>query len=194
MQLVPQSDFVARMRAEGLTTDPEPSRLGFGRHDDTDRFWVWPWPPQNLLGLLAAIFRHVSPDEYCDAWRPGGMWHEDEPSFIDGIREYLIAGLEIPTNHRGALRFHRGQFSAVAALFIAFAMGGWNVNDDVCLVPDHARYLICLSHHGVVHVQCRESALVEPLVAHMEAEGYPLPSEVPDDTFKTPTWMPRDAS
>lgn len=177
------------MQALGLAPEAEPSRLGFGRYNETDRFWVWPWPPPNLLGLFSAIFRHVAPDAYCEAWRPGGAWHEEEPTFIESIREYLIGGLDIPTDHRGALQFERGEFPAIAALFIAFAMGGWCVDDDICLVPDHGRYLVRLSHHGVIHVECRDPTLVGPLMAHMAAEGYPLPTEVPDETFKIPSWM-----
>jgi len=189
MQLIPQAEFIARMKALGLAAEEAPSRLGFGRYDETDRFWLWPWPPPDLLGLLSAMFRHVAPDAYCEAWRPGGSWHEHEPTFIESTREYLLGGLSIPTEHCGALRFVRGEFPALAALLIAFAMGGWCIDDDVCLVPDHARYLIRLSHHGVVHVECRDPSLVGPLVTHMLAEGYPLPTEVPDETFKTPRWM-----
>jgi hypothetical protein len=193
MQLIPQAEFIARMQALGLTTEDAPSRLGFGRYEETDRFWLWPWPPPDLLGLLSAMIRHVVPETFCEAWRPGGVWHEDEPSFIDSIREHLLGGLSIPAGHSGALRFERGEFAAIAALMIAFAMGGWCVDDDVCLIPDHARYIIRLSHHAVVHVECREPGLVGPLVAHMEAEGYPLPTEVPDPTFKIPPWMASDA-
>ena len=191
MQLIPQAEFIERMEALGLAAEEAPSRLSFDQYDETDRFWLWPSPPPDLLGLLSAMFRHVAPDTYCEAWRPGGIWHEDEPSFIESIREYLLGGLSIPADHCGALRFARVEFPALAALLIAFAMGGWCVDDDVCLVPDHARYLIRLSHHGVVHVECRDRALVGPLVAHMEAEGYSLPTEVPDATFKIPAWMAR---
>ncbi len=54
MQLISQAEFIERMQAAGLTNDTEPSSLGFGRYDETDRFWVWPWPPQNLLALLVS--------------------------------------------------------------------------------------------------------------------------------------------
>jgi len=192
MQSIPQAEFIAQVRAAGLAAEDEPASLSFGRYDLTDRFWVWPWPPQSLLGLLAAIFRHDPPDISCDVWRTGGIWHESEPTFIESIREYLIGGLEIPAEHRGALRFTRDEFTAVAGLLIAFAMGGWCVDDDVWVVPDHSRYVVRLSHHGVVHVECREPHLVEPFVAHMAAEGYALPTEVPDATFKVPSWMAND--
>jgi hypothetical protein len=124
MRLIPQAEFIARMQARGLATEEAPSSLGFGRYDETDRFWLWPWPPPDLLGLLSAIFRHVVPETFCEAWRSGGVWHEDEPSFIDSIREHLLGGLSIPTDHCGALRFERGEFAAIAALLIAFAIGG----------------------------------------------------------------------
>jgi hypothetical protein len=192
MQPVDAGDFITHMRAVGLASTDAPSHLSFERSAETDRFWLWPWPPHELLGLLTAIFQHVVPDRYCDAWRPGGVWHEPDPSFIDTVREQLLSGFAIPREHPCALRFARSEFTELAALLLAFAIGGWNVDDDIVVVPDHARYLVRLSHHAVVHVQCRDPESVEPLVTHMRERGWELPTEVPDATFKVPAWMGGD--
>jgi hypothetical protein len=65
MQPVDVSEFIAHMRAGGLASIDAPNRPSFERAAETDRFWLWPWPPHELLGLLIAIFQHVVPDRYC---------------------------------------------------------------------------------------------------------------------------------
>jgi hypothetical protein len=191
MQLVDSDAFLAAMQGAGIAPRPASFALSFGRYEETDRFWVWPWPPQDVLGLVTAVLQHIAPVAYCDAWRPGGVWHEDDPSFIDSVRNVMLRAFNIPATHRGALRFDRSESADVCALVSAFAVAGWNVNDDLCLVPDHARFIVRVSHHAVLHVESRDAELVEPLIAHMASKGWHLPTEVPDETFKIPSWMRR---
>ncbi len=188
MQLIPHSDFIDEMERTGVSLTGT-SALTFGRYAETDRFWIWPWPPQDLLSLLSAILAHAAPREHCDLWRPGGIWHEDEPSFIDSIRETVLRGFAIPADHRGALRFARSESTALLGLLLSFAFAGWNVNDDLCAIPDMGDYIIRISHHAVVHVEARNTALTQSLVAHMASQGWDLPTDVPDSTFKIPSWM-----
>jgi len=191
MQLVDSAEFLAAMQAAGIIVQPHSFALSFGRYDETDRFWIWPWPPQDLAGLLAGVFQHIAPTAYCDAWRPGGVWFEDDPSYTDAVRNTLLRGFDIPDDHRGALRFDRADASSVTALTLAFAIAGWNINDDLCLIPDNRQFIVRVSHHAVLHVECRSPALVGPLVEHMASNGWALPTQVPDRTFKAPTWMTR---
>src|SRR5262245_17231008 len=127
MQLIDNAEFLAAMRDAGITVEPHSFRLSFGRYEETDRFWVWPWPPQDLAGVLTAVLQHIAPTAHCDAWRPGGVWHEEDPSYTDAVRNVLIAGFDIPTDHRGALRFDRSEAASITALVLAFAIAGWNV-------------------------------------------------------------------
>ena len=76
MQLVDSAEFLSAVQASGMIVQPNSFALSFGRYDETDRFWVWPWPPQDLAGLLTSVLQHIAPAAYCDAWRPGGVWHE----------------------------------------------------------------------------------------------------------------------
>ncbi|HET7584961.1 MAG TPA: hypothetical protein VFK13_08640 [Gemmatimonadaceae bacterium] len=189
MHTVNNATFLAEMQAAGITLQPGSYRLSFGRYEETDRFWTLPWPPQDVAGLLTFVLSHVAPTTYCDAWRPGGVWHESEPSYTDAVREVLLRGFSIPPEHCGALRFDRSEATALTALVLAFSIASWNINDDLCLVPDNHQYIVRLSHHAVLHVECRVPDLVEPLVAHMASCGWDLPTEVPDPTFKVPSWI-----
>jgi hypothetical protein len=189
MQLVDNDAFLDSIRDGGIAVQSGWPRLSFGRYEETDRFWVWPWPPQDILGMLGAVLEHTAPTTWCDAWRPGGSWYEDDPSYPDAIRDVLLRSFAIPRHHRGALRFERSESAAVNALVLSFVMTGWNVNDDLCLIPDNRQFIVRVSHHAVFHVECRTPELVGPLVEHMSARGWPLPTDVPDSTFKIPAWM-----
>jgi hypothetical protein len=51
------------------------------------------------------------------------------------------------------------------------------------------RQLLQIDHHSVVHAECASEERVLELVADMAAEGYELPAESPDWTFKRPACM-----
>ena len=189
MQLLENDTFLDSMREAGITVQSGWFRLSFGRYEETDRFWVWPWPPHDIIALFAAVLEYPTAAVYCDAWRPGGVWVEEDPSYTDSIREVLLRGHSIPPDFRGALRFDSSEVTSLIALFLAFATAGWNINDDLCVVPDHRQFLVRVSHHAVLHVECSTPELIEGLVAHMAERGWRLPTEVPDATFKIPSWM-----
>lgn len=75
------------------------------------------------------------------------------------------------------------------AVLYAFLIFGWYTADDLHFVPNHGRQLLQTDHHNVIHVVCESEKRVQQLVAHMNAAGYELPRELPDETFKRPTWM-----
>ena len=152
MQTVDNATFLAEMQAAGITSrrDGSGSRLadttrqiGSGRGHGLHRI---------SPGSFPLCCTHVAPTAYCDAWRPGGIWHEDDPAYTDSVREVLLRGFDIPHEHCGALSFARSDAAAVTALVLAFAVAGWNINDDLCLVPDKHQFIIRVSHHAVLHV------------------------------------------
>jgi hypothetical protein len=66
---------------------------------------------------------------------------------------------------------------------------GWSVGEVLYVVPDHAQQLIQTDHHDAVHVSFRTAGEVKRWVDSMAEEGFDLPDELPDETFKRPTWM-----
>ena len=73
-------------------------------------------------------------------------------------------------------------------LFDSLAFGS-DGGDDLFFVPDHGRQIVQTDHHDVLHATCTSEERVRELVAHMAAEGFELPTELPDWTFKRPAWM-----
>jgi hypothetical protein len=64
------------------------------------------------------------------------------------------------------------------------------VDDDVFFVPDHARAVVMIGHHAVIHAECQDEERIQQLIAHMDKAGFELPTEPPDATFIWPDWMP----
>jgi hypothetical protein len=63
------------------------------------------------------------------------------------------------------------------------------VDDDLFVIPAHRRRIVHTDRHGVIHVECRSEQRIPQFVDHMAAEGYDLPTRLPDPTFKRPAWM-----
>jgi hypothetical protein len=101
----------------------------------------------------------------------------------------MLRGAGVPAGWDGALRFPYREGAAVATIVFAYQLFGWCVDHDVILIPDHGRQLLQTDHHGVIHVECRTEPRILQFVDHMAAEGYDLPTRLPDPTFKRPAWM-----
>ena len=66
---------------------------------------------------------------------------------------------------------------------------GWQLYDDLYFIPDHGHQFIQTSHLGVIHLDCSQEEDVEQAVRKLEELGWNLPTELPDETFKRPSWM-----
>ncbi|MBN9524198.1 hypothetical protein J0H58_37755 [bacterium] len=124
-------------------------------------------------------------------WPRSGSWPQSahSQSYHEGVRGVVLRGAGIPDGWAGAVRFERDEGDALIAVLFAAMMFGWNESDDLFFIPDHARQLLQTDHHDVIHARCRSEDRVRELVADMAAEGYELPTEPPDWTFKRPAWM-----
>jgi hypothetical protein len=63
------------------------------------------------------------------------------------------------------------------------------VTKDFYVMPSNGNCLIQLSHHAVVHISCATAEQMDKVVAAMSAAKYELPTDLPDATFKRPSWM-----
>jgi hypothetical protein len=67
---------------------------------------------------------------------------------------------------------------------------GWSVAEDLYVVPDHGRYILQTDHHDVIHVSFHDARHVQHWVSEMARRGFDLSEDLPDSTFKRPSWMP----
>ena len=101
----------------------------------------------------------------------------------------MLVALGAPAGTNGVIAFERSELTRLASLFLITSIFGWSVGEDLYIVPDNARCILKVDHHGVVHVQFRDPDDVEVWVAAMAERNFPLPDELPDETFKRPNWI-----
>ena len=99
-------------------------------------------------------------------------------------------GLGIPEGFKGAIRCTQEERARLIGVVFTHMVFGWGTTDDLFILPDHARQILHTDHHDVIHVSFAEGAAISPFVAAMKGQGYELPTELPDETFKRPGWLP----
>jgi hypothetical protein len=194
MQAVSHEQFLRWAADRGVTVDPRYPDSGCLRLvpvADHARFWVVPTDvttsPRFFTSLLDGL------DEWATGllWPRSGRWprHGSSQSYDGGVRDVVLRGAGIPNGWSGAVRFNRNEGDALVALLFAYMAFGWCVDDDLFFLPEHAQQLVQTDHHGVIHAECKSEGRILRLVEHMAAEGYDLPANPPDATFRWPAWM-----
>jgi hypothetical protein len=162
-------------------------------HRPHARFWEVPQPARAIPFFVAHLLGGLERWSHCYIWPRGGRWlelAEEDERMHTMVQATILSAAGVPAGTEGAVRYGADEQDRLVTALFAQLVFGWSVPDDVFVVPDHGRYFLWADHHDVVHVQFRDAAGVEPFVEHMAREGYALPDDVPDDTFKRPGWMP----
>jgi hypothetical protein len=130
----------------------------------------------------------------CYVWRHLGSW--PDPNSVDVRRPNdvvecrILEGLGVPRGTAEALTFERGELPALLSLLFSTTVFGWSVAQDLYVVPDQARHILQTDHHEVIHVSFRAAGEIQHWISDMAKRGFELPDDVPDSTFKRPSWMP----
>lgn len=194
MLAVHGDEFLRWAAGAGIGFDPrypESRRLSLLPPADHARFWVVPADPATWSHFAATLVGGLEQWAAGYLWPRSGGWPDSRQSqtYNEGVRDVVLRGAGIPDGWAGAVRFQRVDQDALVAVLVAYLAFGWCMDDDLYFVPDHGRQLLQTDHHDVVHAECASEQRVLELVALMTAEGYDLPDEPPDWTFKLPAWM-----
>jgi hypothetical protein len=188
--------FLEWASGNGLGLDPKyPHSASLQYRDGAEaRFWGVPEDPQERPYFLTSLLELMGDWQSCFAWRHRGRWPEAdvfEPGRMnDAVEMRLLQGLGMPMGSRDVVVFERGELPTLIALLFTTSVFGFTVNEDLYVVPDHARHVLETDHHDVIHVSFRDANEVGRWIAEMARRGYELPDELPDETFKRPPWMP----
>jgi hypothetical protein len=194
MQAVSAEEFQQWAASHGVGVDPcypKSDCLILLPPTNHARFWVVPGDPATWPYFVAFLLDGLDDWAAGLLWPRAGRWQQSglSRSYNERVQDVVLRGAGIPDGWSGAIRFERGEKDALVAVLFPFMVFGGCVHDDLFFVPDHAQQLLQTSHHDVIHAQCRSEERVLTLVAHMATEGYELPDELPDETFKRPAWM-----
>lgn len=194
MRVVANEDFLRWANAGGLILDPRYQhslQLVFRDDPDRCRFWVPAGVPSDLPGFLATSITLASVSgPYWVRPRGGGRFiHGETASFREGLIDRALAAVAIGPDVWGALVFDRTDWGDLLFVATAFFTFGWSVRQDLEIIPEDRSCCLMLGHHGEMTVQFATAERLAEFVRGMEDKGYPLPSDVPDATFKRPEWM-----
>jgi hypothetical protein len=103
----------------------------------------------------------------------------------------ILKGLGVPLGTADVVEFMRDEFDMLLTLIYSTTVFGVSVGEDLYIVPNDGRCILQTDHHDVIHVHFRQSAEVDRWVSEMAMRGFPLPEDLPDETFKQPPWMKR---
>lgn len=188
MRTVEAADFQAWLAAAGI--DAQYSSLCFDGDDDHSRFWCCPEDPAAertffdvLLQLLAGPDGTLLVLPYHRSW---WCFQDDEDGALPAnspLRPLVKA------DDASAIAFDAGDRDALLDLLDHVSEVGWNCAHDLYLIPESRSAFAFISHHDVAHVDARDEATLNLIIERMAASGYALPTELPDETFKRPSWM-----
>jgi hypothetical protein len=191
MNLLTEEDIKAWLKAHSLCWEDAYGTIDYPPGTSDSRFWVRPWHGARIVYFLKFMLNALDPWESLIICKQGGTgWRKTgSPNPMDDVYDLVVGATGVPDYSNGALRFTRTDETALLTLLLIQLLFGWCMWDDVYVIPDHADQFIKTSHHDVVHVHFRDTTRVEPYVRAMEAAEFYLPTEPPDETFKTPHWM-----
>ncbi len=194
MKMHREDQFLQWAKSKGMLLDPrypEFAVLSFDPPADIHRFWVVPPQPEMRPYFIASLLDLADGDSYF-CWRHLGSWPEaPDPWVPENVQlEYqILSGIGLAIGSADLVEFRRDEIHRLITLIFSTTIFGWSVEEDLFVVPNHARQIIQTDHHGVIHVSCRSGADMERFIAGMKDNGYDLPEEIPDATFKPPKWM-----
>jgi hypothetical protein len=192
MEAVPGEEFLRWAAGVGIDFDPRyPDTLCLVPPRDHARFWALPGDPATWPHFVGSLLEGLDEWGAGFLWPRPGRWPQGRKSRSrkEGVRDVVLRGAGVPDGWAGPVRYRREEEEAVIAVLFAYLAFGWCGDDDLFFIPDHGRQLLQTDHHDVIHVECATEERVQELVSHMAGEGYLLPTELPDPTFKRPAWM-----
>lgn len=196
MKSLAEADFLRWAEDRDIIVDakyPQSAVLKFRPASDNARFWLMPDQARRRPFFISSMLELVGPWDTCFAWRHMGSWpsqeHLDLGRINDVIEFELLKGIGIPLGTADALGFRRDDLYRLVSLLFVTSIFGWSVGEDLYVVPDNGRYILKMSHHDVIHVEFRYEGDVDIWISKMAEQGFALPDDPPDETFKRPTWM-----
>ena len=189
-----ESAFLAWADGAGLCLDPQypaSAVLVFRSRPQQARFWEVPAEAERRPYFILSLLELLGDWQECHVWRHLGRWpaSADASRINDVVELRILQGLGLPLGTADAVTFERAELASLVTLLFSTTIFGFSVADDIYVVPDHARCILQTDHHDVIHVSCRDSADADRWVRQMEDRGFPLPEDIPDETFKKPEWM-----
>lgn len=194
MNRIAEKKFIELMKYKGIMVDsryPDSAELCFENDSEISRFWVVPKEAKKILYFVSIILTAIDSWGSIFVWKHLGSWtlKIKGERLNDDIQALIYRGIGISDNNADILEFRNSELPELATLIFNQLAFGWHVGDDLYIIPDHGKQMIKTDHHDVVHVSFRDEPSMTKFVEKMNKNGFVLPDDVPDETFKRPEWM-----
>jgi hypothetical protein len=199
MKTLSEQEFLRRVEQSGIGVDPrypQSAVLRFRPESGDARFWCIPPDPERRPYFIGSLLELMGDWQSCYAWRHLGSWPDsvDRRRLSDVVELRILKGLGLPLGTADVVEFVRDELDTLVTLIFSTTVFGVSVGEDLYVVPNHASYILKTDHHDVIHIDFRLTEEVDRWVSEMTKRGFPLPGDLPDETFKQPTWMKRKNS
>jgi hypothetical protein len=193
MNSLTENKFLKWAGRHGIGIDenyPDSAALSFVPDPDLNRFWEVPEEPERRPFFIELMLKVIGNWQSCYVWRHLGSWPEKPTSQSpnDKVEFQTLSGIGLPMGTTDIVKFEIEDIDRLVTLIFSTTIFGWSVGEDLYLIPDNAQYILKTDHHGVLHVSFRNHGALDKCVKEMSEEGFPLPREIPDPTFKRPEW------
>lgn len=194
MENITEAAFLQWAGERGMGLDekyPDSAVLSYDPDLEQDRFWEVPLEPERRPYFIHLMLSLLGNWSTCYVWRHLGSWPNaaDPRRINDQIELQILTSIGLPLGTGDVVVFSRDEINQLITLIFSTTIFGWSVGDDLYIVPDNAKYILQTDHHGVIHVSFKSADDVAPFVAKMNECDFPLPDDVPDETFKRPKWL-----
>jgi hypothetical protein len=194
MNRITEKSFLALIKKQRIIVDPgypDSAVLCFDPDPGISRFWEIPEEARRITCFIDTILSSLVPWNTVYVWKHLGSWKSIATGvrLNDDVQAIIYSGIGIPGGHADILEFTKDEYPKLVALIFNQLIFGWNVGDDLYLIPDHGDQIVKTDHHDAVHVEFKSDETMQKFVEAMKQRGFPLPEDVPDETFKTPDWI-----
>jgi hypothetical protein len=193
MQPISTDTFLEQATRVGIGYDPRypaARSLIFLPPNENSRFWTRPERPAKWPHFVSSLLGAAGARGTVVVFPRRGTWPDSSTARNprDRTRALLIAALGVSSGWPGAVEFDSTDRDRLIALLVIQLL---DPSNDLYVLPSEGAAFLQFSHHDVVHVYCPTSEAIESVVAAIAESRYELPDELPDATFKRPSWMRR---
>jgi len=169
--------------------DDWPRNLCFLDHVVESRCWLTPREICERTWFLEELVFNMGEWERLLLWPKGADLIDEFAGGDDPLERFLVSQVKPIWQPGCAVQFARSELDCALAVMLCSATFGWSAPNDLYVVPDTCDMFLMVDHHDVVWAEFATAVRCHQYVDALAKEGIVLPTEPPDWTFKTASWM-----